>query len=112
MTLISFAMLVQAQPVADTQMLPRLLFTFVPLMLIFWFLLIRPQRKLQQKHMEVIQSLKKGDEVITDGGIIGQIVHLTDDRVTIRTGENTRIVLVRGKIARVVPPQLAAEAKE
>lgn len=103
MTHLVFASLaLQAAPAGDQYGLIRLLFTFVPLILIFYFLLIRPQRKLQQKHMELIQALKKGDEVITDGGIIGQIVHLTDDRVTIRTGENTRIVLVRGKIARVV----------
>jgi len=94
----------------DPYGLTRLLFTFVPLILIFYFLLIRPQRKLQQKHMEMIKALKKGDEVITDGGIIGQIIHLTDDRVTIRTGENTRIVLLRSKIARVVTPETATEA--
>lgn len=70
--------------------------------LIFWFLLIRPQRKQQQRHREMVAALKRNDEVITDGGIIGTVVHLADDRVTLKTGDNTRIVIVRSKIARVM----------
>jgi preprotein translocase subunit YajC len=63
---------------------------------IMWFLIIRPQRKVQEKH--------KGDEVMTEGGIIGQVVHLTDDRATLKSGENTRVVVARSKIARVMTP--------
>lgn len=70
--------------------------------LIAWFLLIRPQRRMQQQHQQMLGALKRGDEVVTDGGIIGTIVHLTEDRVTVKTGENTRIVVARAKIARVV----------
>ena len=87
-----------------------LLITYGGIILIFWFLLIRPQRRAQQRHMELINSVKKGDEVITDGGIIGQVVHLTEDRVTIRTAENTRITLIRAKIARVVQPETKQES--
>ena len=79
--------------------------------LIFWFLLIRPQRKAQQRHREMIDKLQRNDEVVTDGGIIGTVVHLTDDRVTIKSGENTRLVVARSKIARVVTGQPAAEQK-
>lgn len=68
---------------------------------IFYFLLIRPQRKLQKQHQEMLASLKRGDEVMTEGGIIGEIVHLADDRVTIKSGE-TRMVVARGKILRVL----------
>lgn len=68
--------------------------------LIFWFLLIRPQRKSAQRHREMLSSLQRNDEVVTDGGIIGTIVHIAEDRVTLRTGENTRIVVVRSKITR------------
>jgi preprotein translocase YajC subunit len=48
--------------------------------LIAWFLLIRPQRRMQQQHQQMLSNLKRGDEVMTDGGIIGTIVHITDDR--------------------------------
>lgn len=69
---------------------------------IFYFLLIRPQRKERQRHQEMLQKLTKGDRVVTNGGIVGQIVHATDAELTIRTGENTRIVIDRGYVARKV----------
>lgn len=69
---------------------------------IFYFLLIRPQRKMAQRHQEVLANLQRNDEVVTEGGIIGTIVHMEDDRITLRTGENTRVVVLRGKIARVL----------
>jgi len=69
---------------------------------IFYFLLIRPQRKEQQRHRTMIEQLQKGDEVITSGGIIGTVVHAKDDRLTIKTGENTRLVVQRARIAQVL----------
>ncbi|MBI4540234.1 MAG: preprotein translocase subunit YajC [Gemmatimonadetes bacterium] len=68
---------------------------------IFYFLLIRPQRLEQKRHRQMVANLKKGDEVITLGGIIGSVVHVKDDRVTIRTAEDTRLVIERSKIGRV-----------
>jgi preprotein translocase subunit YajC len=69
--------------------------------LIAWLLLIRPQRKMQQQHQQMLAALKRGDEVMTEGGIIGTVVHITDDRVTLKTGDNTRLVVARVKVARV-----------
>jgi preprotein translocase subunit YajC len=71
--------------------------------LIFYWLLIRPQRKEREKHDALIAGLKKGDEIVTMGGIIGTVVHLEGDRVTLKTAENTRIVVERSKVARVGP---------
>lgn len=70
--------------------------------LIFWLVLLRPQRRVQQRHQKMIAALKRGDEVVTEGGIIGSVVHLTDERITIKTSENTRLVVARPKIARVL----------
>jgi preprotein translocase subunit YajC len=70
--------------------------------LIFWFLILRPQRRVQQRHVDMVAALKKGDEVMTEGGIIGNVVHLAEDRITIKTAENTRLVVARPKIARVM----------
>ncbi len=67
---------------------------------IFYFLFFRPQRKQQQEHEALVKGLRKGDEVTTVGGIVGTIVHLTDDRVTIKTGD-TRIEVERAKIGQV-----------
>jgi preprotein translocase subunit YajC len=70
--------------------------------LIAWFLLIRPQRRVHQQHQQMVAGLKRGDEVVTEGGIVGTIVHMAEDRVTIKSGENTRLVVLRGKISRVL----------
>jgi preprotein translocase subunit YajC len=74
----------------------------VAIFAIFYFLLIRPQRKEQDKHRQMLEALKKGDEVITAGGIIGQVIHADQDRVTIRTAETTRLVIERARISKVV----------
>ena len=78
------------------------LMQMVAIGVIFYFLLIRPQRKEQARHRTMIEQVQKGDEVITSGGIIGTVVHAQDDRLTIKTGENTRVVVQRGRIAQVL----------
>ena len=78
------------------------LMQMVAIFAIFYFLLIRPQRKEQERHRTMIAELKKGDEVVTNGGIIGTVVRVQDDRLTIKTDENTRLVVERGRIARVM----------
>jgi len=70
--------------------------------MIFYWLLIRPQRKEKDRHQAMITALRKGDEVVTVGGIIGTIVHVTEDRLTVKTGENTRLILERNKVSRKV----------
>ena len=88
-----------ASPEGQTSLLPMIIM-WTAIIGIFYFLLIRPQKKAQQRHQEMVAGLKKGDEVMTDGGIIGSVIHLKEDRVTLKTGE-TRIEVARGKIARV-----------
>jgi preprotein translocase subunit YajC len=77
-----------------------LLFQFGAIILIFYFLLIRPQKKAREKLAEMLAGLKKGDEVTTAGGIIGKVRDLRDDRVTIESGTST-LVVERGRIVRV-----------
>ena len=79
---------------------------------IFYFLLIRPQRKERARHQEMLKKLGKGDQVLTNGGIVGQVVHATDTELTIRTAESTRIVLDRGYVARKVDPAAQAGARK
>ena len=88
------------QGASAPRLLPNLIM-IASFIAIFYFLLLRPQRKLQQKHQDMVAAIKAGDEVMTDGGIIGKVVHIAEDRLTIRTAESTRIVVARGKIARV-----------
>ena len=76
------------------------MFMFAAIFAIFYFLLIRPQRQQQKRQEEMIRALAKGDEVASVGGIVGKIVHLTDDIVTIRTAQDTRIEIERSKVGR------------
>jgi preprotein translocase subunit YajC len=99
--------MLQAAPGGNRGMLILVIY-IVSFGLIAWFLLIKPQRRMQQQHQSMLSSLKRNDEVMTEGGIIGTIVHMAEDRVTIRTGENTRIVVARGKIARIFSGTTAA----
>lgn len=78
-----------------------LIVQFGLIFLIFYWLLIRPQRKEKERHEQMISGLKKGDEITTVGGIIGTIVHLSDDRVTVKTGDNTRLIIERGKVSQL-----------
>jgi preprotein translocase subunit YajC len=80
---------------------------FIPIVAIFaifYFLLIRPQKQQQKAHAEMVSQLSKGDEVETIGGIVGKIVHLTDDRVTIRSAGDTRLEIDRSKVGRKLAP--------
>jgi preprotein translocase subunit YajC len=64
--------------------------SFFPLILlvgIFYFLLIRPQQKRQKEHQAMVNSLKKGDCIVTSGGLIGKITSLQDDYVVMKTGD-------------------------
>lgn len=71
---------------------------FGGLFAIFYFLLIRPQRKQQQAHQEMVKALSRGDEIATVGGVVGRIIHLTEDRVTIKTAGDTRLEIQRSKV--------------
>jgi preprotein translocase subunit YajC len=66
---------------------------------IFYFLLIRPQQKKVKEHQAYITGLKKGDKVVTNGGIYGEITGLTDTVVTLEIADNVRIKIARAHIA-------------
>ena len=70
-----------------------------------YFVLIRPQRSQQRKHADLLSSLKPGDEVVTAGGIYGEVVQLDAERVMLEIDEDVRIAVTRRAIASVVPPE-------
>ncbi len=79
----------------------------IPLVLmfvIFYFLLIRPQQKKVKKHREMLSNLKKGDQVLTNGGIYGKIVGLTETLATVEIADRVRIKVSRSHIGDVVQP--------
>ncbi len=81
---------------------------FVPLILlfgIFYFLLIRPQQKRQKDHKALLANLRKGDQVITAGGMYGRITGLTDTVVTLEIAEKVRVKVARSQISTKLVPQ-------
>ncbi len=70
---------------------------------VFYFLIIRPQSKARKKHEEFLKSLKKGDKVITSGGIYGTVVEIGDSTVTLKVDANTRITFAKEAIASYQP---------
>ena len=80
---------------------------FVPIIgmvAIFWFLLIRPQMRQQKDHRAKIASVKKGDQVVTGGGIIGKVVSTDDNYANIEIAQGVRIKVVKSTIGDIVPP--------
>lgn len=79
---------------------------FVPLILIFvimYFLLIRPQQKKLKEHQQMVAGLRRGDQVVTQGGIIGKVSKVKDDReVEVEIANGVHIRVVRGTIAEVI----------
>ena len=77
---------------------------------VFYFLIIRPKVQQEKKHRERLQQIKRGDEVVTAGGLVGSVVHLKDNLVTLKTGE-TRVVVQRDRIAEIKTGTAQEEAK-
>ncbi len=79
---------------------------FIPLVLmlvIFWFFLIRPQKKRAKEHKDMLESLKRGDRVITSGGMIGRILEIDADTVLLECGES-KVRLTRGAVGGMYNP--------
>jgi preprotein translocase subunit YajC len=82
------------------------------LFVFMYFLLIRPQRQQQRRIAEMLKELKVGDEVITAGGIYGEVVQLDTERVMLEIDEDVRIAVARRAIANVVPPEEVARLEQ
>jgi preprotein translocase subunit YajC len=77
----------------------------------FWFLVIAPQRKKQKELQRAIDALQTGDEVITSGGIYGEITNRRDDRFIIRIAENTKVEVGKAYIQAVVSKTTPTKSK-
>ena len=88
------------------------IFQIAAIFAIFYFLMIRPQQKQRKAHEAAILALKKGDQVVTAGGVVGEVIHIKEglkdgapapgpsDHITIKSGE-ARLVVTRGRIASI-----------
>jgi preprotein translocase subunit YajC len=81
-----------------------LIMQIAPLILIFvvfYFLLIRPQQQARKRHLEMVTQLKKGDIVVTSGGMIGKVKSVADDEVRVELAPNVDVRVIRSTIAEV-----------
>jgi preprotein translocase subunit YajC len=75
----------------------------VGMFVIFYFILIRPQQRRVKEHKNLVASLKKGDEIITNGGLLGKLTDVADMFVTVELAENVEVRLQRSAVATVLP---------
>lgn len=78
---------------------------FIPLILIFvimYFLILRPQQKRMKDHRNMVAELKRGDQVVTQGGLIGKVTDVKDEELTVEIAQGVKVRVVRATIAQVV----------
>lgn len=76
----------------------------VGMILIFWFLIIRPQMKRQKEHQAKVAGLKKGDQVVTAGGLVGKVHKVDDTYAEIDLAQGVRVKAVKATIGDIIPP--------
>ena len=120
MNVVPVLALLQQAPAGRGGSLLPFLFQVVAIFGIFYFIMIRPQQKQRRQHEDRLRNLKRGDRIVTAGGIIGEVVHLKEsvtegqptrgleDEITIKSGES-RLVVERGRIARVLGTEGSAD---
>jgi preprotein translocase subunit YajC len=111
--LVAAFLALQGTPSGGGGSLTPLLFQFGLIFVIFYFLIIRPQQRQRKQHETALRNLKRGDRIVTAGGLVGEVIHIKesmqdgkaapamDDEVTIKSGES-RFVNERGRIAKIV----------
>jgi preprotein translocase subunit YajC len=104
------AVLLFAPSEGNAMLQPLIMFPLI--FLVFYFVIMRPQSQQRKRHEEALKNLKRGDEVVTAGGVVGDVVHIKEgtkdgqpaqtmaDRITIKSGE-ARLVVERGRITTV-----------
>lgn len=79
---------------------------------IFWFLIIRPQMRRQKEHAAKVAGMKKGDQVVTAGGLIGKVIKVDEHYVDLELGQGVRVKAVKNTIGDIIPPGGAAPAND
>ncbi len=85
---------------------PSFLVQMIPLLLIFavfWFLIIRPQTKRAKQHREMVAALKAGDEIVTQGGLLGRVVAVNDAFLTVEIANQVQVRIQRHMVGTIMP---------
>ena len=84
---------------------PSMLASFIPLILIFlifYFLLIRPQQKKQKEHKILLDSIQRGDEILSSGGILGKVIKVDNNKLTVEISKGVNVTIIRSTVADVI----------
>ena len=84
---------------------PSMIASFIPLILIFlifYFLLIRPQQKKAKEHKSLLETIKRGDEILTSGGIVGKVVKADNDNLTVEISDKVNVKIFRSTVVDVI----------
>lgn len=112
MTLASFfTFFFQAEPTPRGGGFISMLFMFGLIFLIFYFLIIRPQRTRQRKHQEMVEQLKPGDKVITSGGIHGTVMGVQKDKIELKIAANVKIDITKSAVGVILSSQKKEKEK-
>lgn len=76
----------------------------VGMIAIFWFLIIRPQMNRQKEHQTKIAGVKKGDSVVTAGGLVGKVIKVDETYVELELGTNVRVKAIKATLGDIIPP--------
>src|SRR5438270_8565335 len=100
-------MMMQAAPSGQPSGATAALIQFAPLILIFvifWFLVMRPQQQRVKQHQASIMAVKKGDDVVTGGGIRGRITKVTDEEAEVEIAQGVKVRVLKSTISQVLSP--------
>lgn len=99
---ISDAMAEAAPAAQQPDVMSQLIF-FIGIFVIFYFLLIRPQQKRAKEHRNLVAALAKGDEVVTNGGLVGKVTEVGDEYINLELADNIEVKLQRHSVVNVLP---------
>ncbi len=92
-----------AQDGAPPSMMGLDIFIIVAFILIFYFIVWRPQSKRAKEHRELVASLSKGDEIVTNGGLIGKVVKIEEQYLVFEVADNVQLKLQKGSVTAALP---------
>ncbi len=100
----------QAQGATGVESLSYFL-PIILIMIVFYFLLFRPQQKKAKEHKDMVEAVKRGDQVVTAGGIVGKVIKVGEEgRITVEIAPNVKVEVLRGTLADVLSKPVPADA--
>ena len=96
-----------AEPPVWMQFVP-----FVLMIVVIWFLILRPQMRRQKEHQTKIGGIKKGDQVLTGGGLVGKVIKVDDTYAELELGPNVKVKALKSTIADVISPTAGKPAND